>query len=339
MKEIKTKDAVGHVISHDITQIIPGKIKDVLFKKGHVVREEDIEALMKVGKMNLYVFENDGTVIHENEAASMLADIVAPDDMARSAVKEGKIEISAPVSGVLRVNKEKLNALNSFDDIMVATRHDYTPVKKGDKLAGTRIIPLVIKNDVMAEAQALRGDAPILELKPYVHKKAAIVTTGSEVFEGLIEDGFTPVVQKKLLSYDAEEIGHVTVPDDPKQATDAIKMLIERGADIVFVTGGMSVDPDDKTPLAIKNTGAEIISYGAPVLPGAMFMVSYLNGIPVLGLPGCVMHAPTTILDLVLPRIMADIPVTKQDIINLGAGGFCLQCEKCNYPVCGFGAQ
>ena len=339
MKEIRTRDAVGHVISHDITQIIPGKTKDVLFKKGHVIREEDIEPLMKVGKMNLFVFENDGTVIHENEAAEILAGIVASEEMHRSVVKEGKIEVFAPFDGVLRVDKQKLFVLNSFDDIMIATRHDYTPVKEGDKLAGTRIIPLVIDIEIMDKAVEAKGDAPIIDVIPYVHKKVSIITTGSEVFEGLIKDGFTPVVREKLLNYDSEEVGHVTVPDHPEMTTDAILRQIEKGADLVLVTGGMSVDPDDKTPLAIKNTGAEVISYGAPVLPGAMFMLSYLNGIPILGLPGCVMHSPTTILDLILPRIMADIPVTKQDIINLGSSGLCLNCNVCTFPVCGFGAQ
>ena len=339
MKEIRTQDAVGCIISHDITRIIPGKVKEVAFKKGHVVREEDVPELLKVGKSYLYVWENDGSLLHENDAADVLANLVAPAGMLRSEVKEGKIELFADCDGVLRVNKELLAVLNGFDYVMVATRHDFSPVCKGDKLAGTRIIPLAIEKDKMDDVTRSVSNGSVLSILPYIHKKAAIVTTGGEVFEGLIEDGFTPVVRQKLTAFDAEEIGHVTVPDNPDMTTGAILRMAEKGADVIFVTGGMSVDPDDRTPLAIKNTGADVVSYGAPVLPGAMFMVAYLGNKVILGLPGCVMHSKATILDLVLPRIMAGMKVTKKDIDKFAAGGLCLGCETCVWPICGFGAQ
>ncbi|MDR0874668.1 MAG: molybdopterin-binding protein [Clostridiales Family XIII bacterium] len=338
MKEIRTQDAVGCIISHDITRIIPGKVKEVAFKKGHVVRAEDVPELLKVGKSHLYVWENDGAMLHENDAAAVLADLVAQDGMVRSGVSEGKIEVFADVDGVLRVDKERLAVLNGFDYVMVATRHDLSPVRKGDKLAGTRIIPLAIEKTKMDAVCAAADGGSVLTILPYIHKKVAIVTTGGEVFEGLIEDGFTPVVRKKLEAFDTEEVGHVTVPDNPDMATGAILRMAENGADVIFVTGGMSVDPDDRTPLAIRNTGADIVSYGAPVLPGAMFLASYLGDKVILGLPGCVMHSKVTILDLILPRVMAGMPVTKKDIADLAAGGLCLSCEHCIWPACGFGA-
>ena len=346
MKEIRTQDAVGHIISHDVTRIIPGGEKGVAFKKGHIVREEDIPELLKIGKSHLFVWENDGTLLHENDAAHILADLVASDDFKRGEVKEGKIELFANSRGILRVDKNKLAALNEFDEVMVATRHDLSPVNSGDKLCGTRIIPLAISWERMDEVARAVGVDPseekssgvVLSMLPYKKKRIAIVTTGSEVFEGLIEDGFTPIVQDKLKEFETESIGHLTVPDNPQMTTNAIIRMVEKGADIVFVTGGMSVDPDDRTPLAIKNTGAEVISYGAPVLPGAMFLVSYLGDTAVLGLPGCVMHAKRTILDIVLPRVMADIRISKEDIKALGPGGLCLSCDVCNFPACGFGA-
>ena len=348
MKEIRTQDAIGHIISHDITRIIPGGEKSVAFKKGHIVREEDVDALLKIGKSHLFVWENDGSLLHENEAAQILADLVAGSGFQRGEVKEGKIEIFAAETGLLRVDKEKLLALNGFDEVIVATRHDLTPVRKGDKLCGTRIIPLAISWDRMDEVARAVGVDPassehdsagkVLSVIPYKKMRTAIITTGSEVFEGLIEDGFTPVVRDKIAEFDAEDIGNLKVPDNPDMTTSAILRMVEKGADIVFVTGGMSVDPDDRTPLAIKNTGAEIVSYGAPVLPGAMFMIAYLGDTAILGLPGCVMHSKRTILDIILPRVIAGLRVTKDDINALAPGGLCLSCEVCNFPACGFGA-
>ena len=344
MKEVKTRDSIGLVISHDITRIIPGGEKSVAFKKGHIIREEDIEGLLKLGKANVFVWENDGTLLHENEAAAVLADIVSGsgDNFSYGEVKEGKIEIFAGRDGVLRVDKEKLAVLNEFDEVMVATRHDYTPVRAGDKVAGTRIIPLAISlsriDEVRKSAARGKGSGAALSLFSYQPKRVAIVTTGSEVFEGLIEDGFTPIVRGKLSEYEIEDLGNLKSSDNPDMTAKAILRMAGLGADVILVTGGMSVDPDDRTPLAIMNTGAKVVSYGAPVLPGAMFMMAYLGDVAILGLPGCVMHSKRTILDLILPRVMAGLRVSKQDIIDLAAGGLCLSCEVCIFPSCSFGA-
>lgn len=341
MKQIKTVDAVGHMLCHDITQIIKDVTKDVVFKKGHIIREEDIPVLLSVGKENLYVWEKKEGMLHENEAAEILYNICKNEYMMPSPVKEGKIEVIADADGLFKLDVERLYKINSLGEMMIATRHGNTIVKKGDKLAGTRVIPLIIEEEKMIKAQEIGEGIPLMSIMPFKHKKVGIVTTGSEVFHGRIKDTFGPVVIGKFNEFDTEILGQTIVDDNKEDITAAVIKYIENGADIVVCTGGMSVDPDDCTPGAIKDTGAEIITYGAPVLPGAMLLVSYYdyNGkkIPIIGLPGCVMYAKRTIFDLILPRIMADERLNKSDIDKLGQGGLCLNCDVCTYPNCGFG--
>ncbi len=338
MKIMKTEDAVGQVLCHDITQIVKGVTKDARFRKGHIVTEEDIPVLLSLGKENLYVWEKMPGTLHENEAAEILYEICAGKHMKPSPVKEGKIEVIAQKDGLLVIDTKRLQAVNALGEMMIATRHSNFPVKAGDRLAGTRIIPLVIDEKKMQKAQEVAGDKPIMQLYPFTHKKVAIVTTGSEVAKGRIQDTFTPVIIDKVKEYGAEIIDHVVLGDESEKITAAILDMAAEGADLILCTGGMSVDPDDKTPLAIKNTGAHIISYGAPVLPGAMFLLAYLgkNKI-IMGLPGCVMYAKRTIFDLILPRIMADQKVTAEELSLLGHGGLCLNCANCVFPNCGFG--
>lgn len=337
MKKIKTEDAVGSILCHDMTQIIPGVKKDAVFRKGHVVTEEDIPVLLSIGKEHLYVWEKQEGMLHENEAAQILYEICENEHMSPTEVKEGKIELIAEVRGLLKIDKELLNEINAIEDLMIATRHGDFTVEKGDKVAGTRVIPLVIDKARMDKAREAASGRRLMYIKPFLRKKVGIVTTGNEVYSGLIKDAFGPVIKNKLAGFDTEVLGQVILGDDPAKITRAILDFIEKGADLVICTGGMSVDPDDTTPSAIINTGAEIISYGAPVLPGAMLLVSYYNEVPIVGLPGCVMYGKRTVFDLILPRIMADEKITKEELAKLGHGGLCLNCELCNFPVCGFG--
>ena len=337
MKLIKTVDAAGHVLCHDLTQIIPGEYKGARFRKGHIVTEEDIPVLLSMGKENLYIFELDEGMVHENEAAEVLCEICKGYNMNRGEVKEGKIELTADCDGVFLLDTERLNRINSIDEIMIATRKGSTAVKKGEKLAGTRVIPLLISEERLSKAKAVMNGEPIMSVEPYKLKKAAVVTTGSEVFHGRIEDRFTPVLIEKLKAFGIEVVRHIVTDDGLENVTEAINKA-RPGADIVLCTGGMSVDPDDNTPGAVKASGAEIITYGAPVLPGAMFLLGYYSdGVPVLGLPGCVMYAKATIFDLVMPRIAAGIRLTKADFVAYGGGGLCLGCGECTYPHCPFG--
>ena len=338
MKLIRTEDAVGQVLCHDMTQIIPGQYKDARFRKGHIVTAEDIPVLLSMGKENLYVWEMREGILHENDAAERMCALCLNDGMERSEVKEGKIELRAGRAGLFRVDREKLNAVNAIDELMIATRHGDTPVQPGDKLCGTRVIPLVIEESKLLEAERIVGDQPILELLPYKLRRAAVITTGSEVFHGRIEDAFTPVLVNKLAFYGIEMTEHVTVDDALEHILSAIREMRQKNVDLILCTGGMSVDPDDNTPGAIKESGARIVTYGAPVLPGAMFLLGYFeDSMPILGLPGCVMYAAATIFDLAMPRIAAGVEMNKNDFVQMGEGGLCLGCKPCRYPLCPFG--
>ena len=338
MKLMKTTEAVGQVLCHDITQIIPGVTKDAVFRKGHIITEEDIPVLLSVGKEHIYIWEKNENILHENEAAEILRDICMGEHMKPSEPKEGKIELTAEIDGLFLADTARLKAVNSLGRMMIATRSSGVPVKKGDKLCGTRIIPLVIEKEAMAKAKEVAGDTPLLQLKPFRPRKYGVVTTGSEVFHGRITDKFTPVIEQKLAAYGCEMVAHEICDDDDKGITAAINKMLADGVEMVVCTGGMSVDPDDRTPLAIRNTGASIVSYGAPVLPGAMFLVSYMpDGRPVCGLPGCVMYAKRTIFDICLPYLLADEPITADYLAGLGNGGLCLNCSVCVWPNCGFG--
>ena len=338
MQLVKTEDAVGMVLCHDITQIIKGVTKDAVFRKGHIIQPEDIPVLLSVGKDNIYVWENDDSMLHEDEAAEILRDMCMNDGMSASKPKEGKIELTAERDGLFLVDRERLRAVNSFGRMMIATRPGGVAVKAGDKLCGTRIIPLVIEKEAMAQAKAVAGDAPLLRLVEIKPKRFGLVTTGNEVYYGRIEDTFTPVIVEKLAQFGCEMAAHEVSNDDHEKITGIINKMLADGVDMVLCTGGMSVDPDDKTPLAIKNTGANIVSYGAPVLPGAMFLLAYTaDGRPICGLPGCVMYAKRTIFDIVLPYLLADEPVTADMLAGLGNGGLCLNCNVCHFPNCGFG--
>lgn len=337
MKLIRTEDAVGGVLCHDITQIIPGVVKDAVFRKGHVVTEEDIPVLLSVGKEHLYVWEKEEGMLHENDAAEILRQVCQNEYMKASEAKEGKIELTAETDGLLKINREKLNAVNGMGQMVLASRHGNFPVRKGDKIVGMRVVPLVIEEEKMNRVKEICGDEPIFKILPFKEMKAAIVTTGSEVYHGRITDKFTPVVESKLRECGVEVMGNTVCDDNSEMVTDAIRDWIGKGAQMVVCTGGMSVDPDDRTPLAIRNAADEVITYGAPVLPGAMFMLAYANDVPVMGLPGCVMYAKRTIFDLVLPRIVAGERLCAEDFSVLGEGGLCLNCEVCTFPNCGFG--
>lgn len=338
MKQIKTVDAVGQVLCHDLTQIIPGEYKGARFRKGHIVTEEDIPVLLSMGKEHLFVWELQAGMLHENDAADRLCRLCESEGMVRSEVREGKIELRAAFDGLFLVDTERLNAVNAIDELMIATRHGNTAVRAGDKLCGTRVIPLIIEEQKLTQAEAAVGSEPILRLLPYRLKTCAILTTGNEVKTGRIEDKFTPVLVKKLEAFGISVIYHELTGDGIEAVRDAIGRARAHNPDMLLCTGGMSVDPDDNTPGAIKASGANIVTYGAPVLPGAMFLLGYFDdGTPIMGLSGCVMYAKATVFDLALPRIAAGVRMEKRDFVAMGEGGLCLGCESCRYPVCPFG--
>ena len=314
MKLIRTEDAAGHVLCHDMTQIIPGVTKDARFRKGHVVTEEDIPVLLSIGKEHLYVWEKTDGMLHENEGAERLRKIAQNENMHPSEVKEGKIELIADVDGLFQVDVGRLYDVNSVDEIMIATRHTNVAVRKGDKLAGMRVIQLVIDEKKLEEVEKAAGKEPLLKVTPWKLKTAGVITTGSEVYKGLIKDQFTPVVEKKLEAFGIQMTKHVLCSDDMEMITQAIADMKKSGVDMIICT--------------------------APTLPGAMLCLGYFeDGTPVVGLPGCVMYAKATVFDLILPRMAAGVRIDRKAIIRMGHGGLCLGCRECHYPVCPFGKE
>ena len=337
MKLMKVQEAVGQMLCHDITQIIPGVKKGPVFRKGHIIQEEDIPILLSVGKEHVYIWEVNENMLHENDAAVILYDLCASENITHGEIKEGKIEAKAKIDGLLKIDRERLLTVNSQGEMMIASRHGDFPVKAGDPVAGMRVIPLIIEKAKMEKVKREAGGSPIFNILPFVVKKVGIVTTGSEVYHHRIEDKFTPVVRAKVEEYGGEVIGHRISDDNTEMQISFINELLGMGAEMILCTGGMSVDPDDRTPYAIRQASDIVITYGSPVLPGAMFMLAYKGNVPVVGLPGCVMHAKRTVFDLILPRLMANDPVTLEEINRLDEGGLCLNCKLCTFPNCGFG--
>ena len=341
MREVRVQDAVGTVLCHDITEIVRGERKGARFRKGDIIRPEDVPVLLRLGKEHIYVWEDDEDMLHENDAAEVLRELCQNEHMSASAPKEGKIELTATADGVFEINEDAFDAVNEIDDVMIAAIAQHFPVKAGMKLVGMRVIPLVIEKKIMEEVRAAAGDQPLLRILPYKKMKVGVVTTGSEVFHGRIKDTFTPVLDAKLRAFGLQVDEHRLSDDGTEHTRAAIAELLDLGMDMVLCTGGMSVDPDDRTPAAIKATGARIVTYGAPVLPGAMFLLAYYEQggrqVPIMGLPGCVMYSPATIFDIILPRVIAGSEWTRREIRRLGIGGLCMECRVCHYPVCPFG--
>lgn len=338
MQQVQVKDAVGMVLCHDITKIVPGEFKGRVFKKGYIIREGDIPELLKIGKENIYVWKSRDGYLHEDEAAQRIARAVQGKGLDLTEPKEGKVNLVATHDGLLKINAGQLSRLNSIDQVVVATLHGNRVVRKGTVVAGTKVIPLIVEARKVKRVEAIcAGSGGIVEVLPLRQVKAGLIITGNEVYKGRIEDKFGPVLKEKLAFYGSKVLSQVLVPDNAAVIANAVKDMKALGAELILVSGGMSVDPDDVTPSGVRAAGGEIVLYGAPVLPGSMFMLAYLNGTPVLGLPGCVMFNKTTIFDLVLPRLLAGENIARRDVTAMGYGGLCANCPVCSYPHCPFG--
>ncbi|MDR1571918.1 MAG: molybdopterin-binding protein [Clostridiales Family XIII bacterium] len=339
MKEVPIREAIGMALAHDLTQIIPGEFKGARFVKGHIVREDDIETLLGMGKRHLYVVEKGGSDVHEDDAALRIASAAAGRGIRLSGPREGKIELIADADGILKVDLPMLSRLSEQDEIMFASIHGNQRVRAGDKLAATRVIPLFVSEGVVegAERACREGGGAMLDIVPLRSMRAGLVITGSEVYSGRVEDAFGPVLEGKFAELGSSVTERILADDDEDMIAGAIGGLIARGAEIVAVTGGMSVDPDDRTPSGIRKAGGELVSYGAPVIPGAMFLLAYIGDVPVVGLPGCVMYSRVSVFDLLVPRLLAGERLTRGDVKKLAHGGLCLGCDLCSWPKCGFG--
>jgi len=338
MKAIPVQEAVGKVLAHDITRIVPGEFKGRAFKKGHVIAEEDVQKLLTLGKDNIYVLDLQHGFVHENDAALRIARAAAGSGIAMTEPVEGKVKLVATGRGLLRVNAEALTQINSIEEVVLATLHTNRPVIADLPVAGTRIIPLFTTEEKVVGVEDICGKyGSVIEVKPFQSLKVGLVTTGNEIYHGRIEDKFGPVVREKFSVMGSEVIRQIIVPDDVSMTVTAIHELLAAGAEMIVATGGMSVDPDDRTPAAIRSAGGEVVTYGSPTFPGSMFMLSYIGDVPVIGLPGCAMYNKATVFELIVPRILAGERVTRSDIVTLGHGGFCEGCPECRYPNCSFG--
>ena len=340
MKKIRIEDAVGQSLCHDMTAILANGFKGVKFHRGHVIREEDLPELRKIGKSHIFVWEPEADEVHEDDAAKALTEAMCGENLKVSGPSEGKMTISAAVDGLFRVNIAAMREINRTPDYTVACRPNHTRVRTGEKLAGARIVPLVTKRENVEHAvAAAKAAAPVMEVLPFRKLKAGVVITGSEVYYVLIEDKFEPIMREKLDSYGAEILGVTKCPDDLEKILAAIREFVEQGAGLILLTGGMSVDPDDVTPTAIRKSGARLVTQGVPMQPGNMLTIAYLGETALVGVPGASMHSPTTSLEVFLPRIFAGDEITEEEIAEYGVGGFCMGCAECHFPQCYFGAR
>lgn len=336
---VPVEEAVGMVLPHDITEIVKDEFKSRAFRKGHIIRREDIEHLRRLGKEHIYVLELGPDEIHENEAALSMAEALAGDGVAYSTeIVEGKVSLKATVDGLLKIDREALYRFNLLGEVMCATLQDNTPVRQGEQVAASRLIPLTAPRRVVEQAVAIaRGGTPIVRVLPLTTVRAGLVITGNEVFYGRIQDCFEQVLRDKLTVFNSTVAWVRFAPDDPEQIAAAIRTCLEDGAELIVTSGGMSVDPDDVTRLGITLAGAEAVVYGTPVLPGAMFLIGRIGAVPVLGVPACGMFHKITVLDLVLLRILSGETINREELAKLGHGGLCRNCTTCQYPVCSFG--
>ena len=336
MKKVEVEKAVGMTLCHDITAMFDG-FKGALFKRGHVIQAEDIPRLLDIGKKHVFIWEENAGELHEEDCALRLAAMAPVEGAHYEGPSEGKMLLKADIRGQFRLDKELLREINSIGDITITALPDHYPVEAGARLASMRIVPLVTKESQIIEAERLCRGRKLMDLRPYQARKTGVVITGSEVYSGRIRDKFEPVVRKKLANYPGEIMGVKLCDDDLSMIASAAKGFLEARADFLIFTGGMSVDPDDLTPTAIRQLGAEIVTHGVPSQPGNMTLVAYLGPCAILGVPGAAISLPTTMFDVLLPQIYTGDRLTKQDLINLGEGGLCQQCKACHFPNCSFG--
>jgi hypothetical protein len=335
LKKVKVENALGLTLAHDITEIIPGKKKDVAFKRGKVIEEADIEKLLDLGKVHIFAFDKGVKGIHEDEAGTRIAQSIMDGNMELTPPKEGKVSLKSRVRGLFYVNQKHLFEINRIPNVLVSTVLNRHLVKEGDIVAAAKIIRLYISEKELKRVERV-AEKGIISISPFKSFKVGLVITGSEVYSGRIKDG-SAVVEEKIKSYGLEILEKRLAPDDISLIRDAIISLFDAGAEIVITTAGLSVDPDDVTREGIEATGAETLFYGTPVFPGAMFLVAKLKGKYILGAPACVYYNKQTVLDIILTRIIAGERMHKNDMIKLSYGGHCLNCDICHYPTCFFG--
>ena len=338
IKKINTEEAVGMSIAHDLTKVVPGEYKGPRFRKGHVISEKDVAELLRMGKEHVYVLGLEEDELHEDDAAERLARATVGKGLTWTAPREGKINPKAEYRGLVKINLPLLEAINSIGEIIIATIHNHSLCQPEKPVAGMRVIPLTVREEKIKQVENLCSQqGKVIEVVPLLARKTGIVVAGSEVYKGRIKDAFTDIVENKVNALGSSVIFKTIVPDEVDLIAQAIKQTVSEGAEVIFVCGGMSVDPDDVTRIGIAEAGASVVFYGIPVLPGSMSLYAKLGDVAVMGVPACVLHDPTTAFDILLPRVLTGEQLTRDDIVKLGHGGLCQFCAECHYPVCPFG--
>ncbi|MEC9491161.1 molybdopterin-binding protein [Flexistipes sp.] len=337
MKKLKVEDAVGEKLAYDITEVnLDTNFKGVAFYRGHFIEEKDLEHLLRLGKEYVFVEEDEAGEVHENDVATAIAPLAAGKNIYYSeAPKEGKIDFFAAADGIFTVDTETVLKINSMEIPSMPTISDKYPVTAGTKVAAFRIIPLTCKKAIFDEMKTIMKQ-PVLSVKKYTISRVSIIVTGNEIYYGKIEDKFTEKLKQKLTKFGVNNINSRILPDDETVIASAVKEESKQSG-LILITGGTSVDPDDKTRLGIENAGVEFVQKGNPIQPGNNFSIGYLNSTTVCAVPAAALFYNITSLDIFLPQILAEIKVTKNDIVSKAIGGLCHQCKVCVYPVCSFG--
>lgn len=338
MKKIKVEEAVGLPIFHDMTRIIPGQFKGVAFKRGHIIKEDDIAVLKAMGKENIYAGEIPEGFLHEEDCAVKIAKAICKaEDYEVSSVHEGKIDIYSKDNGIFKIDEEKLYELNDIEHISITCTYNNILVKKGEKILSERIIPLYTREENIIKLEKICEKGKLFEVKKLKNKKVHLIITGREVFQGTIEDRFYDALRPKIEEYGSEIVKVVKVPDDKEWIKAEINKSFEEGAEAIICTGGMSVDEDDVTPVAIKEVAEELVVHGVPVQPGNMFLLAYSKGVPVMGIPTAAIFNKYTVFDIVYPLLASGEKLNKSFFMKLAIGGLCRKCEECHYPNCTYG--
>jgi len=336
MRSVALENAVGLQFGHDITEVnVAKKIKGRAFKKGQMIVKDDLERLRDLGKNIIYVLEGNEEEVHEDEAALMVAPLIAGNHVTYdSEPKEGKISFYADCKGLFKVDVERLYRINSLEIPSLPTLHSNFSVGPNQQIAAFRIIPLFCQNSIIEEIKA-KLETPLIEVKPYLYNKAGIIVTGNEVFKGRVRDAFIPRISQILKPFDVDVIRQEVLPDEKNRISACIKDFSNE-CDIVFVTGGTSVDPDDQTVAALADAGVRFNQQGNPIQPGNNFTIGYKGNTAICAVPAAAIHFRATALDVFLPRLLVGERISKEDVYRAGHGGLCHFCEKCHYPVCPF---
>jgi formylmethanofuran dehydrogenase subunit E len=338
---VPLEKAVGRRALHDMTRVIPENEKGPAFHRGQTITAGDVCRLQQMGRMNVYVEDekmNEAEWVHEDEAALAFAGTMAGEGVSFSETpREGKINMTATRDGLLVVDTKRLLSFNMLPNVICASRQSYSTVNRGDKVAGVRAIPLYLNKNYFHKAMDTVNGQPLFRVLPLRKAKAGILVTGTEVFQGLVEDKFIPIISSKLKHYGCEVIQTRIVPDQREAISNTISEFLANGIDLLITTAGLSVDPDDVTRQGLLDAGAQDMLYGMSVIPGAMTLLAHISKVQVIGVPACALFFKTTGFDLLLPRMLANEVPTREDLALLGHGAFCLECKVCSFPRCAFG--